>query len=567
MLEEDPSNDLKIELEDYSQFLDKFTQYYLIDAHPKSAGYLAFKIILLGVASTSSAWLYLEPSIAYGYRFHSETLGILQGVGNLLGAFFVTLNVSQAYIGHLETQYEIKRDLGELIEKTHRLKSIIENAIIITGAVVSAAVFTAPSIQYSTKLPLWLRILQAFMITGDYSLIHTFPMELLVNTRLRYIAGFPLYALYYGLYELPRQGCLLTPEQADIENLAAQIYDDQLYLKTAMIETLEVARKKIFDALFTGEFDFWACKLDYQLNYIETVVPALNQPKGMDQYLALLDYSLELLPRKIRNFPSWFDNYVNPVMSRLFWTAGAVAVPVSISGFIMSALNVGWALTGDMPEAWAFAVPPGIVTSVLVGYFGGKTFQGLYDYMVDAIRGNNEIPLPIKLYPKAVFLLVTLSAFLAYYSSGPAEELVYANFKGEKWNGIREILAGFARYGVQSYCFINMFEIIFAGINKFAKLVGGDDKMVVELSERIMALLAGIMQMDSGKFIDNLELLVPERRQTILGTAVTEEKFKEITVRYTDYKKLTFFREADDKQQLLSLNARDIDYSAKNSLV
>jgi hypothetical protein len=239
---------------------------------------------------------------------------------------------------------------------------------------------------------------------------------------------------------------------------------------------------------------------------------------SLQKYIKLLEYAVDLPEKQTRTFYSCFSDYVNPALSNISWLSGALGVPTSISGFIMSNYNEGLALTASVGAAYALSIPPAVVTAILVGYFGGKTIQGVYDSFIGFLKKDLELPIAIRLYPKTMALLTGLCGFVAYYSSGPAEELVYTNFTDPKWDGIREILIGFARYGIQLYSFINMFEVTQAGICKFAKSVGGDDSMVVELlSERISAMQGSIMQLDGQQFENSLATLGSHNRELLLG--------------------------------------------------
>lgn len=512
-------NDIK----NYQALLKAFSQHYLIAQHPKSIGYLIFKALVLSVSSFSSAWLYVEPSLAYGRREHSQKLGDLEVVCNTIAAALVTFNVARAYINYLEKKSGAKKELKEFVEKTNQFSEKLENALIIGGAIISAAPLTAPAIQYSVNLPLWERILEACLITFDYSLIHTLPMQLLVQTPLlRAIIFFPLALIYYAGKAIYTR-CFLTQEEIYFAELREQTRFDHFQLKTALVANLELARTKIL----AGSFKFDRKKLEFALHIPENVQQAYVYADGLERHLALLDASSNLPAHRGRQLPAWF-NRINSGISKFVWGVGAFAIPASISGFMMSTFIEAEKLTHSKDAAYPMAIGPSFITTILVSYFGGKTFRGIYDYSVAWRKGENEIPLPIRLYPKTVGMLIALALFIARYSSGPAEELVYANFSAEKWNGIREALVYFARYGVELYCFINMFEIIFSATIIYAQKNGSKDEILVtELSQKIQEMEQGIFLLDGQKLEDNLKALPLENRKKLLG--MEDKKLQEIT--------------------------------------
>ncbi|MBS0358352.1 MAG: hypothetical protein JSS53_03650, partial [Proteobacteria bacterium] len=166
--------------------------------------YQLVKWATLLIAGATTAWLYVEPSLAFGDRFNSKELGIAEVTGNVVCALLVTINISLAFITYLEKTGYAKEKLGKWREKTNRLLETTKNLAIVTGAAVSALPLAAPAWEFSTSYPLWLRVLQVAGIELAYTLVHTFPMMLLVQTNVKYILGAPFYALYFPLYKFPQ---------------------------------------------------------------------------------------------------------------------------------------------------------------------------------------------------------------------------------------------------------------------------------------------------------------------------------------------------------------------------
>lgn len=518
-----PTIDTVIPINDQKtpDLLEKVAQHYLIDNHPYSSTYKVWAT-LLGITAFTSPLLYIRPSLAYGQRFNSETLGIEEVIGNVVGAFIVTLNTGKVFMEYVEGKKNAEKKLGEFLHKTNSCRKKSENILIAVGAILSAAPLVAPAVEYSTQDRLGLRILEALVIASGYGFMHTLPVMILAQNKLiQRLLLLPLLPFYCGYKAIER--CRMSDELLYDLALAEQKKRDHFQLKAMMVGRLEFVRKTVLDNSFT--FD-WK-QLQYMIKVHEHVKAAVNVPTGFEKYIALLQQANLLPKREPRKWSNWFGNYVNPLLSNVSFFAGSAVVSLGISGFIGSEANQTLELTGSKTAAGFITALPAFITGILTSYFGGKTFQGIYDYVVSWLGNTNEVPLAFRLYPKTVTLLLMLSGLLSWYSSGPAEELVYDNFSGEQWDTLRPVLIGFARYGVQLYSFINMFEIIFTAVTAFGKKYGSDDaKMVIELSQRIQAMEQGIFGLDGDELEKSLQALPEEQRKPLLG--IEKEKFEEI---------------------------------------
>lgn len=515
--------------------LKAFANHYLIHLHPKSSCYKTGKFLLLAIASISSMWMYIKPSWAYGKRMHSEVEGVQQVIGNMVTSFFAMLNISQIYMNYLEKLGEAEEGLAEFVDRTDKLKKQLENYLLVFGgAFASALPLTAAALIFNEDDPLWVRILQSILTQFDYTLNHTLPLHLLLHTPWpRRVLLAPFAPLYYPFYEWPRQ-CSLTAEETYHELLAEQTKADRLALKSAQAGVLAAAKTRIFHESFAFDYDAY----EYAIEFPAEVKQIANMPEGMDQYTAILDCNLRLMqeeeqaPRS-RKLSNWFNNYVDPFLSSLAWTVGALIVPIGVTGFLRANFTQLTSFTKSTDAAYTLTSPAALDTWVLAGYFGGKTIQGIYDYLIARfVRKNDETPLAIRLYPKTVALLLALSVYFAYYCSGTAEELIYRIFddpdRNSTWDLFRDVLLGCARYGLMFFGYTNMVEIIFAYTLRYAKKYGlNDEKFAAELAERIEDMQAGIFLLDDDQYEQSLQDLPSDNRCKLLG--MSDNKFKQLT--------------------------------------
>jgi hypothetical protein len=161
---------------------------------------------------------------------------------------------------------------------------------------------------------------------------------------------------------------------------------------------------------------------------------------------------------------------------------------------------------------------------VLTGHFGGLLVRGIYDYIIDCLKRENEVPVAMKLYPKTVLSLLALSAFLCAYSPQTAMFLVQKNFADEKYAGIRNILYNCAKYGISGFSFINLFQIILAGSLLFAHEYGTDDeKLAVEIGLVGERMVEAVASLDGQKFEEALTEMSPDHRKVVLGISDDNE--------------------------------------------
>ena len=484
-----------------TDFLDEIANYSLGESPSYSIYYRISKNVFLLLTSGSVSWLYAGPSFIYAKG--DLALGYEEAIGTCITTSMAIFNAFKPYIDLLEQQYA-RKQLQRFFANRSRLKQYCSNFAIVLGSFLSATPITTATLEYSGSMSaaeLWFKVI---VLQWDNTALHFLPMMLILQKPFFRAPLVP----FVKLYELCRN-LTLTYEELNQRELIKQTREDQLRLKMNLINTLESARKNILDKSLSFDLSTLSFRIIKSIQYNS------NQT-SMQLWEEIVKYA-SLLPSP----PSWYSRVCShslDLISKAMWGVGCGIVILGGSGYYKNNYEQAQGLTDNPVAIGILTIPTTFVLSVLAGYFGGKAIQGIFDYIASIFRKENEVPLSMKLYPKTTACLLLFAGFFAWFSTGTAEQLVLDSFNEPPWDTIQPFLLNCARYGMQIFGMINLFEVTMYLVKNFALHYGNSDvQAVTALNEKILQLEQTILDLDDNMLEEDLR-----RRHSGLPNGVSE---------------------------------------------
>lgn len=459
-----------------------------------SQSYRMSKHALIAVTSASVAWLYIPPSIAYAGG--DVALAIQESIGTSIAAAGAIFNGFGQYMTMVEKRKQTLPMVRFLAHQPSARRQRIDNLIVFTGSFLSAIPITAAGLAYGTEgLSEPLIGLKLIVLQWANTALHFLPMEVIRTKPLFRLPIKPFISAYRLCQETQ-----LNPAAKQKRRLQAQIDRDCDTLKQALISTLESARNMIYGEAIPAD----GKRLTYSIHFPEAL-KNLTDISAQALLFNLLQYAEPRSTKKPSCVNHVYNHYLHPITSRLAWLIGSSVVVLGGSGYYKNTYIQSDEMTHEEISAAFIASPTIFVLMVLAGYFGGKAVQGVYDKLVEMIQGKGQLPLPIKLYPKTAIAILMLFAYFVYYSTGTAEILIQDSFKDKQWDDIRPFLLACARYGMQIFGFINMFQIAMNLITAYAIKYGhSDENAAAAFNEKFNDLISSLSQVDGRLLKDEL---------------------------------------------------------------
>ncbi len=176
---------------------------------------------------------------------------------------------------------------------------------------------------------------------------------------------------------------------------------------------------------------------------------------------------------------SCFDK-VDPYLRSIVKLIGQLTVVDGICGFDWSNYEGMAYLAQYTPDEHAFeimfSIPPIVLISVLVGFFGGMAFQKPYIALVEIVQGRFSLQPAIKEYPIRFTLFMLLSAFIAGFSPGVSWKLTKANFNTPSfWRNLKPYLVPNSYIGVAVFALINLYDTVLNALTEYATTHASED--------------------------------------------------------------------------------------------
>ncbi len=482
--------------------------YYLGNDHTVTFKQELVKQIFLLTVCVSGAYLYYAPAEDYAERVDRSDLSWLYIVSTCFPALVVLYVATDTFI-KLHFSSRIPGALSHvLVNPQTRAWRYGENLAIAFISMLSAVPLA--SIMFTFHPEHWKKLgtfLFALLVLVDNTVLHFFPVKLILNQPIYRLPFLPLEYLVKALYVIFRDRHLSASDKTD-HALQAQIQGDHMQLRTLMIQRITLAQQNMMQQSFQ-----WSWRgLRYNAKAPENVCNLAASEKPLDLVLSFLP--------KSASAPWQIPGKLNTLLLTGVGIIGALWICSCASGYYAAPFNQFYEWTGSYAAAAGITALPLYSLSVLLAFFGVFFLSGLYSYATTWGDGVTKIPMEVKLYPKLFILMMAVNGVLAGFSYAAAVELVYTGITYDWAKPLVPMLVGLAKSGIPFVGFLatrDFFMLMFLKVAAHWQWSGNNHRLIAKTNEKIEQFKNSIMYMEGGPLEAVLSAMTEGERVRLLG--------------------------------------------------
>ncbi len=444
---------------------DRLFEHYVEENHLPSKTHELIKQFLMLIVSVSGSYNYALPAIKYAQSDDAILIShnpIHSVIGTCVPAIAVLYVATDMFLD-FHFREKIPKCFSEELALHESLKKrIFNNICIFMGAFVSAIPLATTYLTYEEN-SLYLAIPLTVIIQLDNTVLHFLPIQLMLSQPLYRWPILPFEYLYHAL-----KHCRTSQTELDKEAQNNQLANVINGLIAILNSRLAAGIENIIHSSLRFNWQRLAyCRTDLlktdDLTQENILSRAPNVLPSKGSFHQVCDYTAFFLGA------AWL----------IFGTIGYLANPFTL---VDDRLH-------NIPQSVGITALPIYALAVLIVFLAGNMMRDNFNWGLNAIQGNQNLSLEVKLYPKTFALLELANIYFAFFSYAASAQMIEDNFTQDYWSSALPFFIGSAISG-----------LIFLGLNathgmfqtllkKFALHFGSHDaKELVQLREQFAQL-------------------------------------------------------------------------------
>lgn len=454
-----------LKAEEKNIIFEELFNHFVKENHLPSKTYEVLKQFLMLIISGSGSYNYALPAIRYA-QFDDAILISKNPVHSVIGTCVPAVAVLYVatdmfldfhFRGKVPQQF---RDFLALPES--RKQRIFNNFCIFIGAFLSAIPLATTYLTYeNNSIPV--AVLLSTMIQLDNTVLHFLPIKLMLSQPLY---RWPILPVEYLIYAL--KYCLTSQTKLDRDKRKTQLTNVINGLTAALNGKLTAGTENIIHSLL----QFRPFRLDYKVTL----------PENFDNLS--LETILEKAPKII---PS--KSKFHKVCDSSAFLFGSSWLIFGTVGYLANAFTLMDGILDNMSLSIGLTAMPIYALAVLVVFLAGNMMRDNFNWVLTAFKGQQNLALEIKLYPKTFMLLELFNIYCACFSYAAAAQMIEDNFTESTW---KDALPFFIWSAITGIIFLGCNAVHGAYetlLRKYTLHFGSPDaKALVQLQEKVVQL-------------------------------------------------------------------------------
>ncbi len=483
--------------EEQKIIFDELFNYYINENHLTSKKTELAKQFFLLVVSITAAYNYSLPAIRYAQSENPILISdnpIHSVIGTCIPAAAVLYIATNTFMDFYSRE-KIPKTFRQFLALPGSIQRRIFNiSCILIGSFLSGIPLTTTYITYE-QAKIYVAALLSAIIQFDNTILHFLPIKLILSQPLYRL---PILPFEYGYMTM--KYCFTSKKQR--HNNALKLQRSQVI--NGLLSTLNDRLTTGTESIIHSTFRFRRCQMDY----------LIDLPENFESLL--IEDILKQASASINT-----KNIFHQICEKIAFLLGAIWVGAGSVGYLANPYNLMNEKLNNIYEAIGLTALPTYALTVLIIFLAGNMLRDNFNFLLNIIKGKQNLAIEIKLYPKTFVLLELANIYFAFFSYAAAVQMIDDNFQESLWDNLRSFFVGSAISGIIFLGFNAVHDFYKTILKKYTLYYGSNDaKQLMQLKEKTTQLTAANQLIKPEVAVNELKNnLTDARSATLFGVS------------------------------------------------